>query len=240
MAQFQIPFAAANATGRLAVFHHAGGSSMSFVKLARALTGPLEVCLSEMPGRATRHGEPVVHSIAELSRAYAKALAKDSKPLQLYGHSLGGLVAFETALALEDLGVEVERLVVSCVRPPSALHGPENLRALPSNQWTDPLLLKELESYGGLPDALRSGPGREYFLPLFRHDFRLVQDYQPTRIQVNSPFFALAGSRDEAVPAAEVEGWRAHAANSFTFRTVPGGHFFVLEDPDFLPGIFGR
>jgi thioesterase domain-containing protein len=58
--------------------------------------------------------EPLLLTIEEMAHAAANRIisAQPSGPVQLVGHSLGGLVAFETSRALHELGREVRPVVI--------------------------------------------------------------------------------------------------------------------------------
>lgn len=224
---------------RLVVFHHAGGSSLSFLKLAKALSGVYEVWLAELPGRGVRHQESPPVSLRDFARAAAREIP-DDLPLTFYGHSMGAGLAYEAALALEEEGRVLKRLVVSCCRPPAAGHGPAILRDRPYEEWTDEDLLRAMASYGPIPAALREPAGRAYFLPFFRLDLALIREYQSLALPVKAPILAVAGRSDAEVRPAVMQGWREYTEGTFQLLTEEGGHFCVLERPAFLSGLFER
>jgi medium-chain acyl-[acyl-carrier-protein] hydrolase len=43
------------------------------------------------------------------------------------------------------------------------------------------------------------------------------------------PLSALGGTRDQAVPVAALEAWRAETTGGFSLRLFPGGHFFLQD-----------
>jgi len=223
----------------LVVFHHAGGSSLSFLKLAKSLSATYEVWLAELPGRGVRHHEAAPSSLRDFARAASREIPGDL-PLSFYGHSMGAGLAYEAALALEEEGRALKRLVVSCCRPPAAGHGPALLRERPYEEWTDEELLRAMASYGPIPAALREPAGREYFLPLFRLDLTLIREYQSAALTLKSPILAVAGRGDAEVRPAVMQGWREYTEGSFQLLTEEGGHFCVLEKPAFLAGLFER
>lgn len=236
---FQVPFPVADARERLVVFHHAGGSSLSFLKLAQALRGHYDVWLAELPGRGLRQGEPSPVSLRDFARAAAREIP-DDLPLTFYGHSMGAGLAYEAALALEEAGRSLKRVVVSCCRPPAAGHGPAILRDRPYDTWTDDDLLRAMASYGPIPAALREPAGREYYLPLFRLDLTLIREYQSAALPMRAPILAVAGRGDAEVRPAVMQGWRDYTDGTFQLLTEEGGHFCVLERPAFLSGLFER
>ncbi|RZA08746.1 MAG: thioesterase [Proteobacteria bacterium] len=237
---FHIPFPAAEAKERLVVFHHAGGSALSFAKLAKGLGGGhYEVWLAELPGRGFRHREPALTSLKEYALACAREIPFDV-PVNLYGHSMGAGLAFETARSAEAAGNRVRRVIVSCCRPPAAGHGPSILKELDPGAWNDEELLRAMALYGPVPPALQDPAGRTYFLPLFRHDLTLIRQYHCEGPPLHAPILAIAGRSDPEVRPAVMQGWRDYTEGTFQLLTEEGGHFCVLEKPAALQGLFER
>lgn len=224
---------------RLAIFHHAGGSSYSFLKLARALAGHYEVLLAEIPGRATRQQEPAPDSLLDFARTAAAELKTDL-PLTLYGHSMGAGLAYECAAAMEEKGAVIKRVVVSCCRAPGAQHMPSTLRERAPETWTDADLLRAMAAFGRIPKALESAEAQAYFLPLFRLDLTLIRKYRSEARLLAAPILGIAGREDGEVRPTAMGEWAQYTRGQFQLRTEAGGHFCVLEDPALLVGLFER
>ncbi|MCS5516151.1 alpha/beta fold hydrolase [Pseudomonas qingdaonensis] len=91
----------AEAPVSLLCFHCAGGSAQSFFAWKQAAAGVCELYAVELPGRSRRLREPFAHSVTEVAAAFAEQCqALPDKPLVLFGHSLGALLAYETAQVL--------------------------------------------------------------------------------------------------------------------------------------------
>src|SRR2546421_377659 len=75
---------------------------------------------SGLRGRQDRRHEPFLTSIGAMADRVADLLRdKTDRPLALFGHSMGAMVAYETARRLERAGVPVAGLFVSGRRAPS-------------------------------------------------------------------------------------------------------------------------
>nr|MBA3949306.1 thioesterase [Acidobacteriota bacterium] len=93
------------ATLRLFCLPFAGGGASTYRLWAGSLPASIEVCPIQPPGREDRYAEPAFTSIAALSRALADELGPYlDTPFAIFGHSMGALVAFETARALRRAG----------------------------------------------------------------------------------------------------------------------------------------
>ena len=83
---------------RLFCFSYAGGSSTTFASWQAALAPDIDVCAIQLPGRGARMGEPLMTSFPELIGTIAQVISNQrGAPYAFFGHSLGGLIAFEVA-----------------------------------------------------------------------------------------------------------------------------------------------
>lgn len=87
---------------RMFCLPYSGASAMVYVRWRRALPDWLQVCPLELPGRGMRMDEPLQRDIKTLAAQLADEIGRDlGSPYALFGHSLGGLLAFELAHALK-------------------------------------------------------------------------------------------------------------------------------------------
>src|SRR5262245_15104907 len=85
---------------RLFVVPHSGGSPGEYVRWADQLP-EMDVAGIQLPGRGGRLSEQPLTSMDEVVTAVIENV-HFAAPFILVGHSLGGLVAYEVALALRD------------------------------------------------------------------------------------------------------------------------------------------
>jgi len=92
----------------------------------------------------------------------------------IYGHSLGALLGFELASALQSKGWPAQALFVSGRRPPQ-LPTPTPWR----RQMSDAKLVEQLLALGGNGTTLLAHPELQaLFLPVLRADFSITECYQ--------------------------------------------------------------
>ncbi|MFE9480969.1 thioesterase II family protein [Streptomyces spororaveus] len=215
----------------LLCFHHAGAGVSAFSRWQAEFGAAAEVVPVLLPGRDARVREPRVTELASLlaELEVAAALTR-GRPYLLYGHSLGGLVAYSFAAAREAAGDPPQAVVIGAVLPP-------HLRSLlaRSAELPDTPLLRLLVRKGVLPpDAADAERGSDIFrrrvLPPLRDDLRLAQDLvRRAAVPLRAPVLALAGADDPVAPPAGVAQWERYAAGHFRLRTVAGGHLFVRD-----------
>src|SRR5512139_3085085 len=81
---------------RLVCFPYAGAGTAVYHGWADVLPPGVEVLLVRLPGREVRIKEPPFTSLAALVQAFAPILAERLEgPFAFFGHSMGGLIAFE-------------------------------------------------------------------------------------------------------------------------------------------------
>ncbi|MGJ4889074.1 thioesterase II family protein [Bradyrhizobium sp. HKCCYLRH3099] len=215
---------------RLFCLPHAGGSATVYARWKRLLPSWIDVVPLELPGRGARMDEPLHTDLSVLADQLAAELigAKLASPYVLFGHSLGGLIGFELAHRLLALGAPRPRLLI--------VSGTEAPAMRDDSRWREPLGDDELRS-----ELLRlDGTPREVFasreimqgaLPVLRADFLMCGTYvYQRRHQLPCPIHVFGGDRDETRPDA-LAGWRAETAASFAMDMLPGGHFFLYDEP---------
>jgi surfactin synthase thioesterase subunit len=234
---FRVASASAPAGSRLAVFHHAGGSSLSFARIAKELGAEAEVWLAEMPAHGTRNREEPANSIADFAHACAQELMHSpDKPLVLYGHSMGALVAYETARALTLAGSPPRLWIISSCHAPHAQHGPRDLYM--ENLDTDSAVIEIQKAYGNFGPEMDSPALRQYLLPVLRADLRLIAAYRASEGPVPSPLTVLGGSTDPVVLPSDLREWETYTENDFAERIFTGGHFFPFQEVGALAGYY--
>jgi len=211
---------------RLICLPYAGGSAMIYARWKRGLPSWIDVLPLELPGRGTRMGEPLHTDPAALADQLADELVGPSlaEPYVLFGHSLGGLIAFEVAHRLLALGApKPQMLLVSGTEAPAMRDG---------SRWREPLsddaLREELLRLNGTPnEALESAEIMRGVLPVLRADFLMCGNYSYHRRQrLPCPVHVFGGDQDETRLDA-LEAWRTETSAAFGLHMLPGDHFFI-------------
>ncbi|AZM94057.1 alpha/beta fold hydrolase [Streptomyces sp. W1SF4] len=215
----------------LVVLPHAGGSASFYFPFSRDLAAHAEVLTVQYPGRQERLGEPSPDTIAGLADGVERALEPwGGRPLVLFGHSMGAVLAYELARRMEAAGETPRGLIVSGRRSPLA--GREEEREEGHlHARDDDALLAHVHSLSGTDPALLADPAfRELILPALRSDYRAVETWRhEPGPPLRTPVSVLCGDADPRASLAEARGWRDVAGAGFGFRGFPGGHFYLTE-----------
>lgn len=225
----------------LLCFPYAGGSSAIFSGWRRRLPDWINVCPVVLPGRDSRRLERRETDFSVLARRLSEAVtpAVAGTPFAVFGHSLGGWLAHEAAVAAARAGAAPLCLCVSGQRAP---HLPYPFP--PCDALSDEQLLSLARSWGGMEAALLDNPEwRRWLLAALRDDLRLCETHPPAEgaARLDCPLYAFGGRSDPLIRAEEILGWRRWTSAAFDVAWLDGGHFFLRErETDFLALLSAR
>jgi surfactin synthase thioesterase subunit len=212
---------------RLFCIPYAGAGVAVYHKWAQALPVGVQVCALQLAGRDTQFGVPPFTRIAALVDWLIDSLdAWFDLPFAIFGHSMGGLVAFELARTLRTRNKpEPQHLFVSACRAPG-----RPVRQWPMHHLPQASFVRELRSrYDGIPELiLQDADLLRLFLPILRADMEMVETFQGS---VDDPFdfpvTAFGGNRDKEISREDLEPWREQTTGAFDLNMIDGDHFFV-------------
>jgi surfactin synthase thioesterase subunit len=216
---------------RLFCFSYAGGSATTYRLWQEKLAQDIQVCAIQLPGRGPRLIETPYTSLPVLIEKLAEVIGRqDNLPFAFFGHSLGGLVAFELTRYFREHG-----LPMPCHLFASGCSAPQyQRRSSRYHELDDGALIEVLRDYNGTPAALLEH--RELMtllLPTVRADFALVENYRYLPAPaLDIPITVLAGTLDKYDTPEGVSGWQQETSNTCDIRWFDGDHFFVDSAQD--------
>ncbi len=211
---------------RLFCLPYAGGSAAAYRDWHDLAPPGIQVCPLELPGRGGRILEPPMTGLPQLAGALAEALAPHlDRPFALFGHSMGGLLAFELTRTLRR-----RRRPLPAHLFVSAAAAPDVPRTRPPvHQASDADVVGELRTLGGTPrELLEDEELMSLMLPTIRADFAALETYRyRPEPPLPVPLTVLGGADDALVPPTDLAGWRRQTDVDAGVRLLPGGHFFL-------------
>jgi pyochelin biosynthetic protein PchC len=221
-----------NPAVRLVCFPHSGGTAAAYRAWPASLPGTVELFAVQYPGHADRFAEPPAAGIAEMGARVAEELTGIGPPAgwALFGHSLGALVAYETAAAMP---APVSCLFVSGAAAPWAAFGGDTHRLGDDELWA------AVAGLGGVEAEIGDEPElRELLLPVLRADIALHETYRPApgAAPLRCPVRGYHHTGDVLVDGGRVDAWAAAGDAWCGTRAWPGGHFRPLSEPAELIG----
>ncbi|MEV4383069.1 SDR family NAD(P)-dependent oxidoreductase [Streptosporangium sp. NPDC049644] len=212
---------------RLYCFPHLAGTASAYRPWGQVLPSFAELTAVQLPGREERGAEPPVTDLRVLAATLAEALAadRDRRQFAFFGHSSGGLLAFETARALRRFGHPAPVLLAV-----SAMGAPQDPRW--ARRLRDHLPERPLEALAGLDgvaaEVLRDPQLTARLLPVVEADAALYGSYLYTEEPpLDCPISVFGGEQDQVYDAAELQLWEAQTTVGLVRRSYPGGHFYL-------------
>jgi surfactin synthase thioesterase subunit len=224
---FVIPKPLISPIVRLFLFPYAGGSTATYSHWVNLFNDDLniELVLVQLPGQGSRMNEPSHQSMASLmSELVAHASYIASRPYILFGHSLGGKIAYELACQLGELGLPSPKYVIaSGSGAPHLKNESEPIHNLPRNAF-----ISELEKLNGTPQEILSNSELlDFLIPLLRADFKVAYEYQAQVCSLSCPIMVLGGEDDLDVSLHQLQAWEELSDAKTKLQLIPGDHFFI-------------
>ncbi|MGW2649801.1 thioesterase II family protein [Streptomyces sp. NPDC001393] len=205
---------------------NAGGGGTHYLSWRRLLPDTLWVQPIQLPGRENRLLEEPRFDVTEVAEALAEHV---DRPYILYGHSMGGVLAWDVAGALVRRGARrPKRLCVAA--SPAPRENPPWVR-----RWamlSEDELLGEIAALGGVPPSVLDHPRlSRRIAAVLAADLAWLAgrpaDAHPEPLPV--PVLALAGEKDPLVRPEHMTGWADVTSEDFRLRVVDGGHLFHTD-----------
>ncbi|MCZ7415693.1 MULTISPECIES: thioesterase II family protein [unclassified Streptomyces] len=220
---------------RMFCLPYAGGSARMYADWERHLPPFVQVTPVELPGRGSRLAEPPHTRVEPLvDDLLPRLLAAGDGPYALFGYSLGALVAFELARALERRYRRPPvRLFVGAFRAPHLPRG-----TVPDYDLPEPQFRERLRAFNGTPEEVLADESlMEMLIPTLRADLAVADTYRHREGRpLTCPITAFAGSEDAEVRVSSVSQWRRHTDAGFTLKVLEGDHFFLHQQERALLG----
>lgn len=217
---------------RIVCLPHSGGTAAGYGAWAAGIPATVELLAAQYPGHGDRFAEPLSTDVRALSSELSSELLRlPPLPTVLFGHSLGALVAYETALTLGTLGRAPRGLLASSCPAPGA-QGRIRARGL-----SDGELWSLIGSLGGIDPAVAHEPELvEVLLPVLRADITAHEGYRPEpgAAPLSCPVRCYHGIRDPLVDATLLAGWASVTTGSFSLLEREGHHFHPFQNAEHL------
>ncbi len=212
---------------RLFCFPYAGAGAVVYHPWPGDLPAGVEVIAVRYPGRETRMRElPYTRLDDLLDGLLPHLLPYLDRSFAFFGHSMGGMIAFELARRLRRQGhAQPEHLFVSSRRP---LHLPEPYA--PLHHLDDAAFLDGVQQrYNGVPPVILQDPELlGLFLPMMKADFSILETYQFTIEEpFDFPVTAFLGEQDPSIAKQEMASWQMHSHRKVPVQVFAGDHFYL-------------
>ncbi|TMM38937.1 MAG: thioesterase [Actinobacteria bacterium] len=220
---------------RLFLLPYSGAGASAYHGWAALFPADVAVQAVQLPGRQDRLAEAPYTDLAALVEALCEVLDAecDGRPYGLFGHSMGGLLAYRVAVALERDGGPAPALVAPSGWAPEGFRTVADLVDAP-----DAVLVNRLAELGmGVDGSPDPRPDVGYHdpavlavaLPTIRADLAVCAGYRDDRARLRGPLVTYSGAGDPLLAPGAVASWPTRSAAYLGDRRFPGGHFFLHE-----------
>lgn len=206
---------------------HAGGYGENYISWFKDFSNSIDCRYILLPGRGKRINEPMPSSINDMALQIALEINElENIPISIFGHSMGGIIAFELAKSIENqTNRELNKIFISGCRAPST-----ELK-YKIGHLNEEDFLREIIDFGGVDSGYQKNPELlEFFLPILREDINLCESYQYQHSSpVNTPVVVLWGTADNLLYEEQVRAWTQHSFKKVTFFPFEGGNHFYFN-----------
>lgn len=210
---------------------YAGGSASNYAGWISSFSPEIEIVPVELAGRGKRIYEPFYSNLDEAVDDVYKIIQEERSdiPYALFGHSMGGLIAYKVAQRIMMSGTEQpQHLFFSGKSAPNISSRREfKYHLLDDDQFKD-----EIMKLGGTPDGFFEYPALvQLFLPLLKNDFRIAETevfndgHKPFNIDISVLF-----GKDDSIDFEQMEGWKSLTSKKCNVYYFEGGHFFIHDN----------
>lgn len=218
---------------RLFCFPYAGAGAGVFRSWVEEMPETIDALPAQLPGREYRVSETPMTDMDRLAETLAVQLRPwMDRPFALFGYSLGALTAFELTRVLRRTGAAMPiALFVAAFRAPHLPPPRPAIHNLPEAEFA-----RELRRLDGTAGDILDNPAvYEFFAPILRADFKLLETYSyKYEPPLSLPIHMFGGEEDREVGRDELAAWRFHTDAPTSMTLLPGGHFFLRDQREKL------
>lgn len=219
---------------------YAGGSTAFYSSWKRYLHESIELFPVELAGRGRRAGEPLYSSFEEAVDDIFNIVSQytQSYPTAFFGHSMGSWLVYEVCHKLKALNnYSPEHLFISAMEAPHAERSKRIIHNLEDHEF-----INEVEKLGGTPPGIfESKELYEFFIPILRADYRIVEMYRycERKQKLNSKVTVFFGEDDD-ISMEKIFMWDEVICHSCDYVSFNGGHFYINDNIEKITGIINH
>jgi len=204
---------------------HAGAGVDAVRDLCRHVGRFASSAAVRLPAREARLDEPPMRDVLQIAQLCAEAIADHAagRPITMYGHCSGAIIAFEVARYLQPHNLRALFL--------SGHAAPDRIPLSYAWQLPASAFVEQVTKDGYMPDfVVDDDELLELILPALRADYEAVESYWPqdgARLDVE--ITAILGEAETGVSQEDLAAWSDFTSAGLRMHTLPGGHNLLLD-----------
>lgn len=184
----------------------------------------------EYSGHGFRYQEPLFCDEKSVVADVIKQI-DTNEPYAIFGHSMGGLIAWLLALELEKEQKSIEKRLPVVIFI-SACEPPDRLDAMKYGKYTDDKeLISFLRKYNRLSEKrINTKEFCNIILPIILNDYRFLAGFNCQSIRkIEVPLVILYSKEDTLMRYDEMTGWNKYG-DQVCFYELKGEHFYTDDN----------
>lgn len=209
---------------------YAGGSAVIYLKLKRYLNNNIELVPIELAGRGKRYNELLYEDMDEAVNDIFNVVKNEihNYKYAVLGYSMGTIISYELIKKIIEEKLDGPEHVFFAAKEPMYMETKEkSIHKLIDNEF-----INEIVKLGGIPKEILEQKGiLDFFLPILRADYRIVELYKDTSeiTDLGCDITALGGKKDN-ITEEKMYAWREYTTKRFKLHMFEGGHFFINDN----------
>jgi len=203
-----------------------GSGASAFKPLANAAPEWLSLIGVQAPGREERSNQNAHLNMTELLDELISSFIIPDHPYSLYGHSFGGILAYEFILVLQQKGLRLpENLIVSGTNP---VNKPSQgkIHELPDQE----MIQTVLESYPNNQDNQTRKQAILNSKDTVRADLTIMETHISNGTQIPCNIHVIVAKQDKVAPFKNMKEWKHFSKANTSFLRVEGSHDILREN----------
>lgn len=213
----------------------AGGGASYYTGMQKAMKGKINVLPIQLPGRENRIPEEPLTECKAIANELKNELEPylEGRHFSVFGHSMGGIIAFELSKTFEKTGLYPDVCFIS------ATTIEDNSGIIRSSELNDEEFLERVMSFGGInkdSEILKYPEFQSIFMNILRADFNIVESYEYDGVKLKCPVAAICGSDDPSENIDNMHKWEEFTEREITYKVYSGDHFYIDNNLEELCG----
>lgn len=228
---FQLKNVPKNEKIRLFCFYYAGGTASFFSEWCSLLSDNIGIYPYELSGHGARFDEDIADSIEAAAEEAAEIISLLSdKPIILFGHSMGGCIAYKTSFLLySNYNIQPKKIFISASVP--NFSNSSKINGINMSKLNDDDFCKALISFDAIDSRIfRVKKFNEVYLPVIRSDFRNTEKFFPNpENKLDCDIQIYGGTEDKIIHSYMLDEWKSYTRGKVDIKLMNGKHFFVRQ-----------
>ena len=200
----------------LLVIPFGGGNRHSYNYLKKFLREDIHMTTVALPGRGHRMNEELLTNAVDIvDDIYEQYLGQLHQPFAIYGHCVGGLLAYLVSRKLEEETGKIPHCLLVSGCPGPAFYDTAGETTVSTEDIRTMLL-----DFGTSEELLNNAEFFEMIEPMMRADFKVLNEYQHTPASALSSPITIIREPHSRFSNEELSLWKKETKGSCTIRNL--------------------